>query len=128
MKFLSEQWCATVLAQASGVDVGLCDASFTLTVTGGPDGKIQLIATSANGELTSLAHGTAATPESITLTTPWSEAVAIANGERVASVAFMLGTVKTDGPTGPLLALLRALDSDAVAHARNALLTDTDFS
>lgn len=127
MEFLSDQWCSAVADLAAGVDVGFRDGQVDLVVTGAPGGKAQLTATFTDGALQSLGAGTGTDENRVILTTVWREAEAIARGDRVASVAFMLGTLKTEGPTGPLLEVLRVIDAGVPGDAWRELCARTAF-
>ena len=94
-------------------------------VTGGPEGEVRYRSVLDGGHLSVApadADAAAGDDPEVTLTTPHTDALAIARGELDANVAFMRGRSKTTGPTGPLLAVLAAPPDDAYRAAVLELL------
>ncbi len=131
MQFLSEPWCTRVMSSAGNRDVGLRDATINVAVSGAPTGLGRIHARLVDGALVALGTGTDdetdAVGDIIELKTSWADATKIAKGDLDANVAYMLGTVKTEGATGPLLELLRVLTSDDARAGMVQLAGDTTF-
>ena len=107
-------------------------ATIVHVVTGAPDGEVRYLSEYVDGRLvrndlldgagTVVAEGDSV----VTLTTPYAEAVAIAEGRLDPNAAFIAGLTKTAGPTGPLLGVLAALQSDDHRCAAADLAAETD--
>ena len=107
-------------------------ATIVHVVTGAPDGEVRYLSEYVDGRLvrndlldgagTVVAEGDSV----VTLTTPYAEAVAIAEGRLDPTAAFIAGLTKTAGPTGPLLGVLAALQSDDHRSAAADLAAETD--
>lgn len=107
-------------------------ATIVHVVTGAPDGEVRYLSEYVDGRLvrndlldgagTVVAEGDSV----VTLTTPYAEAVAIAEGRLDPNAAFIAGLTKTAGPTGPLLGVLAALQSDDHRSAAADLAAETD--
>ena len=124
--FLSDEWCARFGAGGGTWAGTVPDTTVQTDVSGGPDGAVTWHVSFAGGAVATCARGSAPEP-TVALTTTWADAVAIARGDLDANAAYMLGRVKTDGATGPLLALLAALRTEAGRAARDDLAADTEF-
>jgi hypothetical protein len=124
---LGEAWCAREVALASGAEPILRDVTVELQLTGAPTGLGRVGLTVEGGRLVGCAAG-AQKGSAVTLKLRWEDAVAVLRGELDPNAAFMTGAIKTDGPTGPLLALLASWNRPAVHAARSALADQTDFT
>ena len=110
-------------------------ATIVHVVTGAPDGEVRYLSEYVDGRLVrnelldSAGAGAGTVPDGdpvVTLTTPYAEAVAIAEGRLDPNAAFIAGLTKTAGPTGPLLGVLAALQSDDHRSAAADLAAETD--
>jgi len=123
---LGEAWCARVVLLASDAEPVLRDVTVELQLTGAPTGLGRVGLTVEGGRLVGCALG-AHKGAALTLKLRWDDAVAALRDELDPNAAFMTGAIKSDGPTGPLLALLASWNRPAVQAARSALVADTDF-
>lgn len=126
MELLDDDWLAK-LATCRTPDfsaVGTC--SVRVDVSGSPSGTRTWQVAFVEGVLQ---HAAAGAPEAadLTLTITWPYAVRVARGELGLNAAFMQGRLKTDGPTGPLLALLVAMGSEPAEACRQDLADQTTF-
>ena len=124
---LGEAWCAQVLALAAGAEPTLPEVTVEVQLTGAPAGLGRVGLTSAGGRLV----GCAAEPlkgAQLKLKVAWEDFEAMLRDELDPNAAFMTGAIKTDGPTGPLLALLATWKRPGVRAARSMLLAETDFA
>ncbi len=119
MEFLSDQWCEALVERCAQSSVPLRDVTVEVQLTGAPRGKGRVSVVVADGRLVSCTLDRDADAE-LKLKLAFSDAVALSRGELDPSVAFMAGDMKTDGPTGPLLALLAAWRQPGVLAARPA--------
>lgn len=124
LAFLSPEWCDELVVACAGADPVLEDVVVEVQLTGAPRGRGRINLVVEGGRLVSCAP----TPEpaaALKLKSSLADATAMLHGELDPNVAFMRGDLKTDGPTGPLLALLAAYRSDVVAQARMDLASRT---
>jgi putative sterol carrier protein len=119
-RFLSDDWCAGIAADAPGAD----DVGIEITVLGGPDGDVKWQVAVAGGTV-SAAAGPRPGAE-VSLTVPYDDMVAILRGELQPSVAFMRGTMKTAGDQGALLVVLAATATTEFAAQRASVATSTE--
>jgi hypothetical protein len=120
-KFLSDEWIATVRAEAPGVAV----CRVEVTVLGAPDGDVKwhLIA----GEDRVEAVSGPLPGADVALTVPYDDMVAIARGELEPSVAFMRGRMKTAGDPGRTLDVVGATARPRYRAVRAELAAATEF-
>jgi hypothetical protein len=116
-RFLSAEWLDAVRAAAPSVG----DATVACAVTGTPDGEVKLYAKGAEIGFGGLDDA------DVSLTLPYPEAVAIAQGEVAPSVAFMRGRMKTAGNPGKLLDLLAATATPAFREGLERIASATEF-
>jgi hypothetical protein len=120
MELLDDDWLAA-LAECGSIDLsGVGTCSVRVDVSSAPLGTRTWQAVIAQGELRQVAAGAPEVAD-LTLTITWPDAVLVASGELGVNAAFMQGRLKTDGPTGPLLALLDALSREPAEVCRQAL-------
>ena len=124
--FLSDDWFARVASCDGGWLADVADAVFQIDVAGSPDGALPWHVQLAGGAVASCGRGPAASPD-IVLSLSWADAKAIAADDLDANAAYMLGRVKTEGETGPLVALLKAMQLPDARQARARLAADTEF-
>ncbi len=126
MEFLSASWCDEVVARCASAPPVLRDVVLELQLTGAPRGRGRITVVVTDGRVSTCAPER--TPDAeLKLKATWDDARAMLDGERDPDVTFMTGDLKTDGPTGPLLALLSAWSwpgVDAVRAELAALLDD----
>jgi hypothetical protein len=115
--FLSAEWIELVRTAAPKVG----DATVECAVTGGPDGDVKLHAAGDDIALGALEDA------DVSLTVPYPEAIAIAQGELEPSVAFMQGRMKTAGDPGKLLDLLEATATPAFRAGLERVAAATEF-
>ncbi len=116
-RILSAEWIDVVRSAAPTVG----DARVECTVTGGPDGDVKLHAAGNDVSLGALEDA------DVSLTVPYAEAIAIAQGELEPSVAFMQGRMKTAGDPGKLLDLLAATATPAFREGLERVAGSTEF-
>ena len=116
-RFLSAEWIDVVRATAPAVG----DATVECAVNGGPDGDVKLHVAGDAVALGALADA------DVSLTVPYPDAVAIAQGELEPSVAFMQGRMKTAGDPGKLLDLLAATATPAFRESLERVAASTEF-
>lgn len=124
MEFLSAEWCDDLVGRAASFDPILRDVVVELQLTGAPRGRGRITFTVDGGRLVSCVPEPADAPE-LKLKSTHDDARAMLRGELDPNAAFMTGDLKTDGPTGPLLALLAAFGRPGVVSARRALDAQT---
>jgi len=124
--FLTDDWFARVATCSDDWLAAVPDIVVQVEVAGSPTGARPWHVAFAGGKVDRCAAGPAEAAE-LSLTLPWADAVAVARGELDANAAYMQGRLKTNGPTGPLLALLAGMQSPAGAAARDRLAADTEF-
>jgi predicted lipid carrier protein YhbT len=95
-------------------------------VTGGPDGDVKYYWVLEDGHLQESALGVLADAE-VTLTTVWSDALAIQKGELDANAAFMQGKVKVAGNMGMMLNLLPITNAPEYRDLQGRILAITEF-
>jgi putative sterol carrier protein len=95
-------------------------------VTGGPDGDVKYYWVLEDGHLRESALGVLADAE-VTLTTVWSDAMAIQKAELDANAAFMQGKVKVAGNMGTMLKLLPITNTAEYRDLQRRILAITDF-
>jgi alkyl sulfatase BDS1-like metallo-beta-lactamase superfamily hydrolase len=105
-KYLSQEWLdkARVLAQDQPERPG-ASATMQFVVTGGPDGDVKYYWVLHNGVLTESNLGELPDAE-VTLTTAYSDSVAIQKGDLDANAAFMQGKTKVTGNMAKLMQLM----------------------
>lgn len=120
-KFLSDDWFASVRADAPGV--GSCVVE--VTVLGTPDGDVTWHITAGDGRVEA-ASGPLRGAD-VALTIPYDDMVAILTGTLEPSVAFMRGRMKTAGDLGRTLDVVGATARPRYREAREALAAVTQF-
>jgi hypothetical protein len=124
--FLTDDWFARVATCPNEWLAAVPDIVVQVDVAGSPTGARPWHVAVVSGAVGSCGAGPADAAE-LSLTLPWADAVAVARGELDVNAAYMQGRLKTDGPTGPLLALLAGLRSPDGIAAREQLAADTEF-
>ena len=127
MPVLGDQWCDRVVALAADAEPTLRDVTVEVQLTGAPTGSGRIGLTVEGGRLVACAAGPHKGAQ-LTLKLSWLDVVSVLRGELDPNAAFMTGAIKTDGPTGPLLALLAAWNHPAVRATRSTLAAQTDFT
>lgn len=120
MEFLSPEWCEEVVGRAASSEPVLRDVVVEVQLTGAPRGRGRITVTVDGGRLVSCVPEPADGPE-LKLKVSHDDVRAMLRGDLDPNVAFMAGDLKTDGPTGPLLALLAAYRRPGAVSAREAL-------
>lgn len=126
-KWLSQEWFdeARALAADQPERPG-ASARMQYEVTGGPDGDIKYYWVLEDGHLRESALGVLADAE-VTLTTTWSDAMAIQKGELDANAAFMQGKVKVAGNMGTVLNLLPLTNTPEYRDLQRRIVAITEF-
>lgn len=120
MELLTEPWCDAALARCAEAPAVLRDVVVEVQLTGAPRGRGRITLVVSGGRITEL--GPVRTPDAeLKLKAGWDDVEAMIRGGWDPNVAFMTGDLKTDGPTGPLLALLAAWKRPQVERARAEL-------
>ena len=127
MPVLGEAWCGRVVALAADAEPTLRDVTVEVQLTGAPSGSGRIGLTVEGGRLVACAAGPHKGAQ-LTLKLGWADAVSALRDDLDPNAAFMTGAIKTEGPTGPLLALLAAWNRPAVRSARATLAAQTDFT
>lgn len=120
MEFLSPGWCDEVVARCAGAPPVLQDVVVEVQITGAPRGRGRLTIVVDGGRITSC-EPVRTTDADLNLKVTWDDAFAMVRGTLDPNVAYMSGDMKTDGPTGPLLALLSAWSRPGAVAARAEL-------
>ncbi len=120
MEFLSDEWCAALVDRAAGAESVLRDVVVEVQLTGAPRGRGRMSLTVERGRLVSCVPERTA-DAALKLKSTHDDVRAMLRGELDPNVAFMRGDLKTDGPTGPLLALLAAYRRPGAVRGRNEL-------
>lgn len=108
MEFLSDEWCQALVDRSCNEQpIDVRDVVIELAMTGAPRGRGRLTFVFDGGRLTRCAPEPSKNAD-LKLKTSFEEAQAMFLGSLDPNVAFMRGDLKTDGPTGLLLALLDA--------------------
>lgn len=119
-EFLSPEWCAELVGLTADAEPVLRDVVVEVQLTGAPRGRGRVTLVVAGGRLVSCATEPTAEAE-LKLKSSLADVRSMLRGELDPNVAFMTGDLKTDGPTGPLLALLAASRRPGAVAARAAL-------
>ena len=117
-RFLSDEWIDVVRDAAPAVG----DTKVECAVAGGPDGEVKASCRRRRRGV----RGASADAD-VSLTVPYPEAVAIAQGELEPTVAFMQGRMKTAGDPGKLLDLLAATATPAFREGLERVASSTEF-
>lgn len=127
VEFLSAPWCERLVDLAADGSVGSSAANATIevAVAGTSEGTRHVTLVFAGGRLHSCTASVAESPADVELKVSAVDAAAILTGRLDANAAFMLGQIKTEGRTGPLLDVLAATKSPAFAKRRAALAAET---
>jgi predicted lipid carrier protein YhbT len=126
-KWLSQEWFDEARALAADQpDRPGGSARMQYEVTGGPDGDVKYYWVLEDGHLRESALGVLADAE-VTLTTVWSDAMAIQKAELDANAAFMQGKVKVAGNMGTMLKLLPITNTAEYRDLQRRILAITDF-
>lgn len=125
MELLSAEWGEELVRRAESIEAPLQDAVVELQLTGAPRGRGRVTLVIEAGRPTALRPERAEDPD-VRCKLAFDDLVAMVHGELDPNVAFMTGDLKSEGPTGPLLALLAAHRLPAVAEMREALVAVTD--
>jgi predicted lipid carrier protein YhbT len=126
-KWLSQEWFDETRAMAADQpDRPGATARMQYEVTGGPDGDVKYYWVLEDGHLRESALGVLADAE-VTLTTPWTDAMAIQKAELDANAAFMQGKVKVAGNMGIVLALLPITNAAEYRDLQRRILEITEF-
>jgi predicted lipid carrier protein YhbT len=126
-KWLSPEWFDETRALAADQPDRLgASARMQYEVTGGPNGDVKYYWVLEDGHLRESALGVLADAE-VTLTTVWSDAVAIQKAELDANAAFMQGKVKVAGNMGKVLALLPITNTPEYRDLQRRIVEITEF-
>lgn len=125
MHFLSEEWLAA-LDEAAATSDDLRDRAAELelviqqTVTDAPDGEVTYHIALADG--TAHVHAGPAAEPTVSLTTDYETAAAIAQGRESAQAAFMRGRLRVGGDVAALLGHAHAFAEldDVFSNVRDA--------
>jgi putative sterol carrier protein len=112
MKFLSQEFLDKQTELAKEVMIERPQANIVLqyVITGGPDGDVKYYQKWDQGFLVENAQGETADAEA-TLTSSYTDSVAVAKGELNAQQAFMTGKVRATGNMGKLMSLMPLTNS-----------------
>lgn len=124
LAFLTPEWCDALVAACVAAEPVLEDVVVEVQLTGAPRGRGRISLVVDGGRLVACAP----TPEPtavLKLKSSLADATAMLQGELDPNVAFMRGDLKTDGPTGPLIALLAAYRRPDAEQARADLAART---
>jgi predicted lipid carrier protein YhbT len=126
-QYLTQEWLdhGRELAKGQPKRPG-ASAKVQYVVTGGPDGDIKYYWVLSDGKLLESQLGTIADAD-FTLTLPYTDSVAIAQGELDANAAFMQGRMKVAGDMGKLMQLLPLTQSSEYRELQGELRGLTTF-
>lgn len=125
MELLSPEWCDELVARCGSLPPVLDDVTVGVQITGAPRGRGRVRVEVADGRIVSCVAER--DPDArVELKTSWDDVAAMLTGTLDPNVAFMTGDLKTDGPTGPLLAMLAAWRRPDVAAVRAELTALVD--
>lgn len=113
------------MAADGTVGPSAADVTIEIAVTGTSEGTRHVTLDFADGRLRSCAATPAESPADVELKVSAADAAAILSGRLDANAAFMLGQIKAEGRTGPLLDVLAATKSPSFAVGRAALAEET---
>jgi predicted lipid carrier protein YhbT len=126
-KWLSQEWFDETRALAADQpDRPGASARMQYEVTGGPDGEVKYYWVLEDGHLRESALGVLPDVE-VTLTTAWSDAMAIQKAELDANAAFMQGRVKVAGNMGTMLTLLPITNTAEYRDLQRRIVDITEF-
>jgi SCP-2 sterol transfer family len=126
-KWLSPEWFDESRALAADQpDRPGASARMQYEIIGGPNGEVKYYWVLEDGHLRESALGVLADAE-VTLTTEWSDAVAIQKAELDANAAFMQGKVKVAGNMGKVLALLPITNTPEYRDLQRRIVEITEF-
>ncbi|HEX4244278.1 MAG TPA: SCP2 sterol-binding domain-containing protein [Acidimicrobiales bacterium] len=126
-KWLSQEWFDEARALAADQpDRPGASARMQYEVTGGPDGEVKYYWVLEDGHLRESALGVLSDVD-VTLTTAWSDAMAIQKGELDANAAFMQGRVKVAGNMGTMLNLLPITNTAEYRDLQRRIVDITEF-
>lgn len=110
-QLLTQEWLDRQRAQSAGLPVRPgATARMQYEVTGGPDGTVVFHTHLEDGRIVTNALGPDDDPD-FTMLLPHDEFVAVARGDRDASVGYMQGRVKVTGNIGRMLSVLPVTSS-----------------
>lgn len=127
--YLSPEWFDRRLALLGSLDVSPgVDATVLNVGTGGPEGGVRWLSEFVDGRL--VANGLAAKEvvPTHTVTVGFAQDREIALGQVDANAAYMAGTTKVEGPSGPWFGVLAVLGSPSAQQAVAALAAETDLA
>ncbi|MBW8825928.1 MAG: SCP2 sterol-binding domain-containing protein [Acidobacteria bacterium] len=125
--FLSDEWLAVGVAEASGLPA-VPGASIRLqqVVTGGPEGDVRYVTVIDDGR--TVQQRRASDDEAdVTITTTYADAVAIQQGTLDINTGFMQGRVKVAGNMAKLLDLLPLTTRTEWRDVQARIAAATDF-
>jgi predicted lipid carrier protein YhbT len=126
-KWLSQEWFDEARALAADQpDRPGASARMQYEVTGGPDGEVKYYWVLEDGHLRESALGVLADAD-VTLSTAWSDAMAIQKAELDANAAFMQGKVKVAGNMGMMLNLLPITNAPEYRDLQRRIVDITEF-
>ena len=125
MHLFDPAWCDLLVSTCDREDAALGDVVVEVQFTGAPRGRGRVTFVVEGGRLSSCAPQRCDEAD-LHLKTTWDDAWAMLRGDLDPNVAYMTGDLKTDGPTGPLLALLSVLRQPAAVAARTELAGQTE--
>lgn len=126
-KWLSPEWFEETRALAADQpDRPGASARMQYEVTGGPDGEVKYYWVLEDGHLRESALGVLPDAD-VTLTTAWSDAMAIQKAELEANAAFMQGKVKVAGNMGIMLSLLPITNTAEYRDLQRRIVNITEF-
>jgi hypothetical protein len=126
MELLDDDWLAALAACQTPDFTAVGTCTLRVDVSGGPSGTRTWHVVFRDGVVRQAAGGAPETAD-LTLTMTWPDAVRVAQGELGLNAAFMQGRLKTDGPTGPLLAILTTMSGEPAEACRRDLADQTTF-
>jgi putative sterol carrier protein len=123
--FLSGEWLTEArLALADLPEIDGVNAIVQYTITGAPDGKVQVHVVVRSGRVASIEAGRHDEPD-CTVSLAYPEAVALFSGDVTPEVAFMSGRAKVEGDHRVWLLDLRAVRAGEAMAAALASLRKT---
>ncbi len=126
-QYLTQEWLdrrqelAAGLPERAGVT-----ATVQHVVPGAPEGEVRYVTEIEDGRIVGGSLGSA-DEATVTLTTKYPDAVAVATGEADLNALFMQGRMKVAGATGPTLAVIALSQDDAHRALTAELAADTAF-